>query len=504
MLAFKRGEKGAYQAIYDLYATRVQSVCRRMLLQSEDAEEASQETFLRVYQALSRFNGRYQLGPWITRIATNICLDQLRSKGRRPQITGAAEELLTLQPSGDVDDTDPCHVVVRKAEGRHVRRVLQSLPPLHRAAIVLRDFEGLSYEEIAAALSITDSQVKALIHRARQNFKKSWASQVAALLPFRFLNRLRGTELDKAQGLSNTAGPLTQAATSCSVALQQCGQYVMERAAGVVTAALIGGVATAGVVVAHADSPPAVSDVAIQAATDAHVLAPRHEGPATHGKGASAEPRSSGVPANEVVPEPVPTSTPEPEPPAEEGDPGVVDDPSTDNGGPSEEPDATPTEAPEPDGFSATFDSDMSFQAHPCDGCFGPADEVSSMVAVNESGMSSFQQTFTGTAQAGGGSGFYGLRVQQWSNDGTDHDMDFYLETAEGTYHYSAHGGIVQRGTTPWGGWAYSYLGTYELSASPGSPEDMPRSGTYTVDLTFSWRRTKVVSAAISLSENNS
>src|SRR5689334_9645143 len=83
-IAFKNGELGAYDAIYGRYSDRVNGVCRRMLGQSEDAKEASQEVFLRVYQALPRFNGRYQLGAWITRIATNVCLDQIRGRNRKP------------------------------------------------------------------------------------------------------------------------------------------------------------------------------------------------------------------------------------------------------------------------------------------------------------------------------------------------------------------------------------------------------------------------------------
>ena len=101
------------------------------------------------------------------------------------------DEYLELEPctapSGDPEDLS-----IRRSEGRRVRKVLASMPPLHRAALVLRDFEGLSYAEISVALQLSDSQVKALIHRARQRFKRSWTSTgLASWLPWRVVQRMR-------------------------------------------------------------------------------------------------------------------------------------------------------------------------------------------------------------------------------------------------------------------------------------------------------------------------
>jgi RNA polymerase sigma-70 factor, ECF subfamily len=183
-LAFQRGDHEAYETIYELYAPRVESVCFRMLGDSFDAQEAAQETFLRVYQSLPRFNGRYHLGAWIARIATNICLDHIRSRARKPS-DATPLEILDLE-SDPADVSDPEHLYIRNTEARRVKRVLASLPPLHRAAIVLRDFEGLCYQDIASALDLTETQVKALIHRARKGFRKTWnGGGLAALLPRR-------------------------------------------------------------------------------------------------------------------------------------------------------------------------------------------------------------------------------------------------------------------------------------------------------------------------------
>ncbi|MEA2517120.1 MAG: hypothetical protein QOG16_958, partial [Actinomycetota bacterium] len=250
-LAFKRGEKGAYQAIYDRHSSRVHGVCRRMLPTPDDAAEAAQETFLKVYQALNRFNGRYQLGAWITRIATNVCLDHLRASARRPTVWASVEELDEKElPRLARFDDEPEAFVIKKSEGRRVYKVLGELPPLHRAAIVLRDFEGLPYCEIAIALGITEPQVKALLHRARCAFKRSWATTgVAALLPWNLLERFRRPDslfidhvhaaASSASQVAQAAAPTANVAVSCSIALQQCGQVLTERLATTVAALLV-------------------------------------------------------------------------------------------------------------------------------------------------------------------------------------------------------------------------------------------------------------------------
>jgi RNA polymerase sigma-70 factor (ECF subfamily) len=351
-LAFKAGEKGAYQAIHDRYHARVYSVCRRMLAHPQDAEEAAQETFLRTYQALGRFNGRYQLGAWITRIATNVCLDQLRARSRRPQHE-ATLELLDLENPNLVADDGPEEIVLRNAESRRVRKVLEGLPPMHRAAIVLRDFEGLSYEEVAIALGITDCQVKALIHRARQGFKRSWISAgLAALIPTRLFHRFRGIESVAKEPVATQALSATaQAAPACTSALQQCGQYMAEKLAPVLTVALVGAAATGATPVTA--SQPVGDQLKRDASTKVTNLLGLNDPVQAVSKAPVHKKRSEDATPTESVPQPVappPSSDPEPQPttspepvpteePPNEGDPG------------EQEPSDTPQPAPEPEPF---------------------------------------------------------------------------------------------------------------------------------------------------------
>ena len=339
-LAFQRGQDGAYQAIYDRHSARVHAVCRRILVNPEDAAEASQEAFLRVFQSLGRFNGRYQLGAWITRIATNVCLDHLRARARRGGRDLTSLELADLE-APLAHEEGPEAVVVRKSEGYRVRKVLDSLPPMHRAAIALRDFEGLSYEEVANALGITDSQVKALLHRARQRFKRSWLTEVASIfVPWRLADRLRGTETGArdpvtAQAVSSVA----QAAPACTTALQQCGQYVTERLAPVLTAALIGAAAAGPAVPAPAspaaDEGPRVTrvDDEIELSVSQEISREKQRSMTVGAKdhedvAASEEPPAVPPPGAEPGAEPTPSPTEAP-PPHEEptsGEPSSGDD----------------------------------------------------------------------------------------------------------------------------------------------------------------------------------
>jgi RNA polymerase sigma-70 factor (ECF subfamily) len=319
-LAFQRGEKGAYQVVYDRHRERVHRVCRRMLGKPEDAQEAAQETFLRVYTALGKFNGRYQLGAWITRIATNVCLDQIRARARRPVEATPIEELeAEVLASGA--DSDPEALSVRRAESRRVRKVLMGLPPLHRAAIVLRDFEGLSYAEVAVALGITECQVKALIHRARKGFRRSWTPLAEMLVPARLLQRWRDVDVSvKDQVVHVAASQSAPVATFCSGVLQQCGSFVVDRVMPVMTTLVISGTAVAAPGAASGPSDTSEARVAAPGAdlaSDGRTAGGRVRPPSA--PSAVRRDPSAGEPAAAPSPTPAPSespaATPAPSPP---------------------------------------------------------------------------------------------------------------------------------------------------------------------------------------------
>lgn len=318
VLAFKRGEDGSYQAIYDRHAARIRGICRRMLDHSHDAEEAQQETFMRVFTGLPNFNGRYQLGAWVSRIATNVCLDHIRSKGRKP--ADSTDNATLVDISADSAD-GPEEIFMQGDERQRVRDVLSELAPMHRAALALREFEGMSYADIAVALGMTEPQVKALIHRARRSFKKRWAHGLALLLPWRLLARLRrfSSHYD-APHLGDAAASTANLASSCSAAFQQCGAFVTDKIATTMTAVLVG-TAAVGVAVApgsHATQRgPARVAVVGPSTQDVVVAVVKHQREKKKDVPATREPAPT-VADTEPDPEPQPQSsaTPAPEEPA--------------------------------------------------------------------------------------------------------------------------------------------------------------------------------------------
>lgn len=177
VVAYKGGVPEAYDEMYRRYSARIYGVCRRMLNNPDDAREATQETFLKAYQALPRFNGQYKLGAWLSRIATNVCVDHLRRRSRGAIMTPLDDNYETTDLQLGPED-----MIVRDEPALSA---LETIQPLHAHALKLRNLEGFSHKEIAQQLDISPMQVKALLHRARQSFKRAWDNASGwALAPF--------------------------------------------------------------------------------------------------------------------------------------------------------------------------------------------------------------------------------------------------------------------------------------------------------------------------------
>ena len=160
------GDGNAFEALVKANEKGVYNLALRMLGNAEDALDASQEAFFRAYKALGSFRGDSKFSVWLYRLASNICLDMLRKAGRynEASLTGEDEEDLPLPDSR----FDPQAALERSEVRRAVREGLQKLDPAFREALVLRDVNGLSYDEIAQALDLEAGTVKSRIFRARR------------------------------------------------------------------------------------------------------------------------------------------------------------------------------------------------------------------------------------------------------------------------------------------------------------------------------------------------
>ena len=156
------GDTRAFETIVLHYQKVLYTVAARMLGNSEDARDATQEAFVSAYQRLSTFDAHYRFFSWIYRILVNECLNTIRS--RRPQVALQAVDTVT---GGMAAPGTPFEAAAAGERRAQVEKALQELSPQYRAVIVLRHFVGLSYDEIAATLDIPSKTVKSRLYTAR-------------------------------------------------------------------------------------------------------------------------------------------------------------------------------------------------------------------------------------------------------------------------------------------------------------------------------------------------
>src|SRR5688500_6429326 len=169
--ATKNGDEAAFAVIVGRYRNPITNYLYRFLNDYEEAVDLAQETFVRVYFAIDRYHTDYAFSTYIYRIATNLAISELRKRKRRKilSLTGLfqadAEDTTEFQPP-DIRPLQDAELVVDE-ESRFVTKAIAALPHKYRAPIVLRDIEGLSYEEVASVMGLGLGTTKSRISRAR-------------------------------------------------------------------------------------------------------------------------------------------------------------------------------------------------------------------------------------------------------------------------------------------------------------------------------------------------
>ena len=159
-----RGDQRAFAHLVDTYQAPVYNLCYRMLGNAAEAEDAAQETFVRVYKHLGAYDPQQRLSSWILAVASHYCIDRLR---RRRIKWLSLDNILSLRPIA-ADAVQPEDTIIEHESCTEVRSHLQSLPAEYRLVIVLRYWQDLSYAEIAQVVGTTESAVKSRLHRARK------------------------------------------------------------------------------------------------------------------------------------------------------------------------------------------------------------------------------------------------------------------------------------------------------------------------------------------------
>lgn len=173
----RNGEKAAFRELVERYQRKVFSIAFGMVNNREDAMDLSQDAFLKVYHNLDRFEGSSSFYTWLYRIVVNVCIDHIRRTGKKVQVD--YDDAIMRDVSVDGEDrirpsilgVDPVKAQGRKELLEQIRRALDELSPIHKEAIVLRELEGLSYQEMAEVMGVSKGTVMSRLHHARKNLQ---------------------------------------------------------------------------------------------------------------------------------------------------------------------------------------------------------------------------------------------------------------------------------------------------------------------------------------------
>jgi RNA polymerase sigma-70 factor (ECF subfamily) len=187
------GEMGAFRKLVERHERRAFAVALGLVRDDNDAREIVQDAFLRAYKNLASFQGSSSFFTWLYRIITNLSIDLMRKPGRQTadfdETRVAADEGTADFPMlGQFSGADPVDVVRRTEIAARLSAALDALPSYHRTVIVLREVEGLSYEEMAQAMGVSKGTIMSRLFHARQKLQRAladcYAEQIAgAVVP---------------------------------------------------------------------------------------------------------------------------------------------------------------------------------------------------------------------------------------------------------------------------------------------------------------------------------
>ncbi|HET9162625.1 MAG TPA: sigma-70 family RNA polymerase sigma factor [Solirubrobacterales bacterium] len=203
----RNGNTGAFETIVDRYQSRLLGFCRQMLHSTEDAEDVLQEVFVNAYRAMLADEREINLRPWLYRIARNRCLNHLRKP------TADAQESMDMVPA--VEAASTAEKVSNREEFRQLLTDVGKLPETQRTALLLREMDAMSYEEIAATMETSVPSVKSLLVRARISLAE--ASQARQLT----CGEVRLELAEASEGLRKVSGPVRRHVRDC----EECADF---------------------------------------------------------------------------------------------------------------------------------------------------------------------------------------------------------------------------------------------------------------------------------------
>jgi RNA polymerase sigma-70 factor (ECF subfamily) len=173
----RAGDVASFETLMRRHERRAYAIAIGLLKDENDAREVVQEAFLRVHRGLAQFQGTATFFTWLYRIVTNLSIDLMRRPQRHEtdSLDQLQVELLAdLMGHGHLD-ADPLEVLWRKELVQRVAQCVSALPPYHRGVIVMREIDGLSYEEMARTMGVSKGTIMSRLFHARQKLQRSLA-----------------------------------------------------------------------------------------------------------------------------------------------------------------------------------------------------------------------------------------------------------------------------------------------------------------------------------------
>jgi RNA polymerase sigma-70 factor (ECF subfamily) len=175
----QQGDKSAFRQLVERHQRRAFTLALSLVRDESDARELVQEAFLRVYKSLPTFQGSSSFFTWLYRIITNLSIDLMRKPGRQlPDLDETHFELDDSQEAefslvGHIDGADPADAMRRGEIAKRLVAAMDDLPPYHRSVIVMREVEGLSYDEMASAMGVSKGTIMSRLFHARRKLQQA-------------------------------------------------------------------------------------------------------------------------------------------------------------------------------------------------------------------------------------------------------------------------------------------------------------------------------------------
>jgi RNA polymerase sigma-70 factor (ECF subfamily) len=178
----KKGNKDTYRVLVERYQTRIVALAYNILKDKIEAEDVAQEAFVKAYLSIADFKGDSSFLTWLYRITYNMAIDVRRKLTRRGM--GFAMEVVETEKVGDIAESsvqshidDPEQALGNRQVGQVIRGLLNQLTPEHRSIVILREMDGLSYEEIAEVTGVTKGTVMSRLFYARKKLQQGLEAQ---------------------------------------------------------------------------------------------------------------------------------------------------------------------------------------------------------------------------------------------------------------------------------------------------------------------------------------